>query len=65
MPITNYQHLSLVLSTCLLISSLVILELIYNDKPRPKPANLGFFLPICIALFGLTLLAIYGQGRGV
>lgn len=63
--VTNLQETVLVINTVLLIASLIIVELIYSEKPKEQRAHLKLFLPLFLVLVGLLIYAAFKQiGKG-
>jgi hypothetical protein len=44
-----------------LVTSLVVMELIYSEMPKEKRKHLVYFYPLFIVLTSLLLYAIYTQ----
>ena len=59
--VVNLQETVLVINTVLLIASLIIVELIYSEKPKEQRAHLKYFLPLFLVLVGLLIYAAYIQ----
>ncbi len=60
----NLRQIVLLLNTVLLIAALIVVELIYSEKPAAKRRELRYFYPLFITLTGLLIYGIYVQ-RGV
>lgn len=60
------QRTVLILNTILLIAALVVLELIYAEKPKEQRKHLRYFFPIVVVLTGLLIYTVATQtGTGV
>lgn len=59
--LNNVQQTVLVINTVLLISSLIVVELVYSERPRDQRNHLKYFLPLFLVLVGLLIYAAYKQ----
>jgi hypothetical protein len=59
----HIRQLSLLLNTIVLIITLIVVELVYSEKPLKQRKHLRYFYPLLIALLGLLVYAAYLQGR--
>lgn len=60
----NAQALILILNTALLIVGLIVVELIYTDKPKHERRVLRLFYPIAVVLVAIFAVAVYKQVGG-
>jgi hypothetical protein len=63
-PQSTLQKTVLILNTILLLAALVVLELIYAEKPKEHRKHLRYFLPVMGVLVGLLLYTAYRQMGG-
>ena len=55
----------LLLNTILLISSLIVVELVYAETPKKDRQYLKYFFPLFLILVGLLIYTAYTQvGKG-
>ena len=59
--INNLQQTVLVINTVLLIAALIVVELVYAEKPKKKRAHLKYFSPLIMVMVGLLIYAIIKQ----
>lgn len=58
---TNLQQTVLVLNTVLFVAALIVVELVYSEKPKEERRHLRYFYPLFLVLAGLLLYAAYKQ----
>jgi hypothetical protein len=58
---TNLQQTTLVLNTVLLVAALIVVELVYSERPREQRQHLRYFYPLFLVLAGLLVYAAYKQ----
>ena len=59
------QQVVLVLNTVILIVSLIVVELVYSEKPKEQRQHLKNFYPLFLVLVGLLIYAAVQQvGKG-
>lgn len=58
---TNLQQTTLILNTVLLVGALVVVELVYSERPREQRRHLRYFYPLFLVLAGLLIYAAYKQ----
>ena len=58
---SNLQHTVLIINTVILITALIVVELIYSEKPRSKRKELRYFYPLFMVLIGILIFAAYKQ----
>jgi hypothetical protein len=57
----SVQQTALIVNTVLLIAALIVVELVYSEKPKDQRVHLRYFLPLLMVLVGLLLYAVYKQ----
>ena len=57
----HLQQTVLVLNTVLLVAALVVVELVYSERPREQRRHLRYFYPLFLVLAGLLMYAAYKQ----
>jgi len=60
-PNDHLQQIVLVLNTVLLIAALVLVELVYSERPKQERRQLLYFLPLFLVFGGLLIYAAYLQ----
>ncbi len=58
---TNLQQTTLVLNTVLLVGALIVVELVYSERPAEQRRHLRYFYPLFLVLAGLLIYAAYKQ----
>ncbi len=58
---STLQHTVLIINTVILIAALIVVELIYSEKPRAKRKELRYFYPLFLVLIGILIFAAYKQ----
>jgi dipeptide/tripeptide permease len=58
---TNLQETVLVINTVILIAALIVVELVYSERPKAERQHLKYFFPLILVLTGLLLFAIFKQ----
>lgn len=58
----NTRELALLLNTIVLIAALVIVELVYSERPKEDRRHLRLFFPLLVVLTTLLAYATYLQG---
>lgn len=58
----NIRELTLLLNTVVLICILVVMELVYSERPKEQRRHLRLFFPLCVVLVVLLAYAAYLQG---
>ncbi len=56
------RELALLLNTGILIAALIVIELVYAERPRSQRRHLRYFYPLVLVLVGLLVYAAYLQG---
>ncbi|TAH33737.1 hypothetical protein EYC59_04395 [Candidatus Saccharibacteria bacterium] len=56
------RDLALLLNTVVLIGMLIVVELVYSERPREDRRHLKLFFPLCVVLVALLAYAAYLQG---
>lgn len=64
-PTTHLQQTVLILNTVLLVGVLVVVELIYSERPKEDRRHLRYFYPLFAVLAGLLIYAAYKQTGSV
>jgi hypothetical protein len=54
-------HTVLILNTVILISMLVIMELVYSERPKADRKYLALLYPFIVVLVGLLFYAVHQQ----
>lgn len=60
--VEHVRQLSLLLNTIVLIAALVVVELVYAERPKSDRVHLRYFYPLLLVLTGLLIYAAYLQG---
>lgn len=58
---TYVQHIVLILNTVIVITSLIVVELVYADAPPEKRRQLRYFYPLVLVLAAMLAYAVYNQ----
>jgi hypothetical protein len=58
----HIRELALLFNTVLLILILVVVELVYSERPPEERRHLRLFYPLILVLVGLLVYAAYLQG---
>ena len=58
---SHLQHIALIINTVILIGALIVIEIIYSEKPRAKRKDLKYFYPFMIVMVGILIFAAYKQ----
>jgi hypothetical protein len=58
----HLRDLALLLNTVVLIAALIVIELVYSERPKEDRRHLRLFFPLVIVLIGLLVYAAYLQG---
>lgn len=56
------RSLALLLNTVILITMLIVVELVYSERPAEDRRHLRYFYPLLLVLTGLLVYAGYLQG---
>jgi len=57
----HLQQTVLVLNTVLLVAALIVVELVYSERPKEQRQHLRYFYPLFLVLAGLLIYAAYKQ----
>lgn len=58
----HMRQLALLVNTGLLIAALIIIELVYSERPKEQRVHLRYFYPLCVILGALLVYAAWLQG---
>jgi len=58
----HIRQIALLLNTGVLIVTLIVIELVYSERPKEQRVHLRYFYPLCVILSILLLYAAYLQG---
>jgi len=56
------QQTAFLVNTVVLITALIVVELVYSEKPRAQRRHLKYFYPLFVVLAGLLVYAAIRQG---
>jgi hypothetical protein len=58
---SQLQRTVLVINTVLLIVALIVIELVYSERPKKERQQLKYFFPLLLVLIGLLVYAAFKQ----
>jgi hypothetical protein len=57
----NIQNTVLIINTVLLLAVLIIIEIVYSERPKNKGKDLVYLSPIILVFVGILIFAIVKQ----